>query len=524
MKAFKYISFVALALIGFMSCEEEVQEIIASKITLGEASVDIPVGQTIKLTVTVYPENVTDKTIVWSSSDESVATIHDGVLTTLKVGQTIITAACGDKSSTCIVNVIPIEVDEVTLDKVEASLKVGETVNLTATVKPDDATDKTVTWSTSDDSVAIVKDGVVAAVKVGTVTITAKAGDKTATCSVTVVPTPVTSITLDKTSVSLKAGETVTLTSTVNPDDATDKTVTWSTSDASVATVTNGVVAAVKVGTATITAKAGDKTAICSVTVVATEVTSVTLDKTSASLKAGETVTLTSTVNPDDATDKTVTWSTSDASVATVNNGVVTAVKVGTVTITAKAGDKTVTCAVTVVPTPVTSITLDKTSASLKAGETVTLTSTVNPDDATDKTVTWSTSDASVATVTNGVVTAVKVGTATITAKAGDKTATCAVTVVPTPVASITLDKTSASLKAGETVTLTVTVNPDDATDKTVTWSTSDASVATVTNGVVTAVKVGTATITAKAGDKTATCSITVTATGNHEGITEEDW
>ena len=443
MKKFKFISIIVLALIGLVSCEEEEQEIIASRITLGEASVDIPVGQTIHLTVTVYPENVTDKTIVWSSSDESVATINDGILKTLKVGQTIITAACGDKSATCIVNVIPIEVDEVTLDKVEASLKVGETVNLTATVKPDDATDKTVTWSTSDDSVAIVKDGVVTAIKVGSATITAKAGDKTATCSITV---------------------------------------------------------------------------------VATEVTSITLDKTSSSLKAGETVTLIATVNPDDATDKTVTWSTSDASIATVNNGVVTAVKVGTATITAKAGDKTATCAVTVVSTPVTSITLDKTSASLKAGETVTLTATVNPDDATDKTVTWSTSDASVATIINGVVTAVKVGTATITVKAGDKTATCAVTVVPTPVASITLDKTSASLKAGETVTLTATVNPDDATDKTVTWSTSDASVATVTNGVVTAVKVGTATITAKAGDKTATCSITVTATGNHEGITEEDW
>ena len=513
MKAFKYISFVALALMGFMSCEEEVQEIIASKITLGEASVDIPVGQTIHLSVTVYPENVTDKTIVWSSSDESVATIHDGVLKTLKVGQTIIAAACGDKSATCIVNVIPIEVDEVTLDKVEASLKVGETVNLTATVKPDEATDKTVTWSTSDDSVAIVKDGVVTAIKLGSATITAKSGDKTATCTVTVVATDVTSVTLDKTSVSLKAGETVTLTATVNPDDATDKTVTWSTSDASVATIINGVVTAVKVGTATITVKAGDKTATCSVTVVATDVTSVNLDKTSVSLKAGETVTLTATVNPDDATDKTVTWSTSDASVATVTNGVVTAVKVGTATITAKAGDKTATCSVTVVATEVTSVTLDKTSASLKAGETVTLTATVNPDDATDKTVTWSTSDASVATVTNGVVTAVKVGTATITAKSGDKTATCTVTVVATDVTSVTLDKTSVSLKAGETVTLTATVNPDDATDKTVTWSTSDASVATIINGVVTAVKVGTATITVKAGDKTATCSVTVVAT-----------
>ena len=158
--------------------------------------------------------------------------------------------------------------------------------------------------------------------------------------------------------------------------------------------------------------------------------------------------------------------------------------------------------------------------------KTVTLTATVKPDDATDKSVTWTTSDASVATVDNGVVTAKKVGSATITAKAGDKEATCAITVVATPVTSVTLDRTSASLKAGETVTLTATVKPDDATDKTVTWTTSDASVATVENGVVTAKKVGSATITAKAGDKEATCAITVipTASGGHEGITEEDW
>ena len=181
----------------------------------------------------------------------------------------------------------------------------------------------------------------------------------------------------------------------------------------------------------------------------------------------------------------------------------------GTATITAKAGDKTATCAVTVVATQVTSITLDRTSASLKAGETVTLTATVKPDDATDKTVTWSTSDASVATVSNGVVTAVKVGTATITARAGDKSATCAIT-VGIPVASITLNKASTNLKAGEMVTLTATVKPDDATDKAVTWSTSDASVATVSDGVVTAVRLGAAIITAKAGDKTAICLVYV--------------
>ena len=158
----------------------------------------------------------------------------------------------------------------------------------------------------------------------------------------------------------------------------------------------------------------------------------------------------------------------------------------------------------------VVSISIDKTSIQLKAGEVVTLAATVKPSNATYKTVTWSSSDASIATVKDGCVNALKLGTATITAKAWDKTATCSITVVATPVTSVTLNKTSASLKVGETVTLSATISPDDATDKTVTWTTSDATVATVSNGVVTAKKMGTVTITAQAGDKTANCTVKV--------------
>ena len=481
-----------------------------SSVELDKAEVSLRVAETVTLKATVNPDDATDKTVTWSSSDETIAIVSNGVVIAKKIGKTVVIAQAGNKTATCQVTVLATDVTSVTLDKATASLRAGETVTLTATVNPDDATDKTVTWSSSDQTVATVSNGVVIAKKVGETTITAKAGDKTATCQVTVLATDVTSVTLDKTTASLKAGESVTLTATVNPDEATDKTVTWTSSDETIATVSNGVVTAKKVGETTITAKAGDKTATCQVIVLATDVTSVTLNKTTASLKAGESVTLTATVNPDDATDKTVTWTSSDETIATVSNGVVTAKKVGETTIIAKAGDKTATCQVTVLATEVTSVTLDKTTASLKAGESVTLTATVNPDDATDKTVTWSSSDQTVATVSNGVVTAKKGGTATITAKAGSKTATCQIIVVATEVTSVTLNKTTASLRAGETVTLTATVNPSDATDKTVTWTSSDQTVATVSNGVVTAKKGGTATITAKAGSKTATCQITV--------------
>ena len=160
----------------------------------------------------------------------------------------------------------------------------------------------------------------------------------------------------------------------------------------------------------------------------------------------------------------------------------------------------------------VESVTLDQNTLSLEVGKTETLTATVAPDDATDKTVTWTTDNAEVATVANGTVTAVAVGETVITATAGDKTATCSVTVTPAVVAAdgITLNVSALSLEVGKTETLTATVAPDNATDKTVTWTTDNAEVATVANGTVTAVAVGETVITAKTGDKSATCSIVV--------------
>ena len=171
-------------------------------------------------------------------------------------------------------------------------------------------------------------------------------------------------------------------------------------------------------------------------------------------------------------------------------------------------------------------VSLNVTSVELTEGDQTTLTATVNPSNATNKNVTWTSSDSNVATVANGKVTAVKAGTATITVKTedGNKTATCTVTVKAKtyPVESVTLDKTSVELTEGEETTLTATVSPANATNKNVTWTSSDSNVATVANGKVTAVKAGTATITVKTedGNKTATCTVTVTGS---DVDTEED-
>lgn len=325
----------------------------------------------------------------------------------------------------------------------------------------------------------------------------------------------VSSVSLNTSTIEMVEGETFSLVATVLPKDAEYDGVIWASSNASVANVNSGAVSAVKEGTATITASAGGKSATCSVKVSSkiVAVTSITLDKTSLSMKVGETETITAIVSPDNATDKTVEWGSSDVAVATVADGIITAKKSGEATITAKSGSCIAECKVTITVSA-ESVTLDKTSLSLAIGESATLTATVKPDDATDKTVAWSSSDESVAKVDNGKVTAVKSGKATVTAKCGVKTAECAVTVT-VPVSSITLDKTTLSLVIGESFTLTATVKPDDATDKTVTWSSSDESVARVDNGKVTAVNAGQAKISAAVGNITTSCNVVVYQSDN---------
>ena len=250
---------------------------------------------------------------------------------------------------------------------------------------------------------------------------------------------PVTGVTLNRTELSLPENQTATLAATVEPDNATNKDVTWSSSDGAIATVNaDGVVTAVAPGTAIVAVTTVDqnKTATCTVTVTpaTVSVTGVTLSQDSMSLNKGDSEALTATVLPADATNKNVTWSSSDEAVATVSaDGVVTACGAGeaTITVTTEDGGFTDACRVTVT-VPTTGVTLSKDSVSLFAGDSEVLTATVQPADATNQEVAWSTSDDHVATVdASGNVTAVGAGTATITVTTADggKTATCTVTV-----------------------------------------------------------------------------------------------
>lgn len=310
--------------------------------------------------------------------------------------------------------------------------------------------------------------------------------------------TPVSGVTLSQDDAVLTVGgETLTLTATVAPANAKDKTVSWTTSNDAVATVdANGVVTAVSAGTATITATAtngtddtsDDKTATCTVTV--TQNYKVTLA---------------------DGTEDSGNWTISPANpqpgdVVTITYGGTKKVK------SVKAVKKAAVIKVTI-------ITLNKTENTINVGSTETLSVTaIDPSNATDKTYTWNSDNTAVATVdADGVVTAKAAGTANITATANDGsgvTATCAVTVI-VPVSSITINNApTEALFVNSKGTLTATVLPDNATEKTVTWSSSDPDYVSI-NATTGEYEVkgtkgyGSATITASAGGKTATCTIT---------------
>ncbi|MEY8515808.1 Ig-like domain-containing protein [Lachnospiraceae bacterium 29-84] len=302
-------------------------------------------------------------------------------------------------------------------------------------------------------------------------------------------------------------------------------TKSYSSSDESVATVDmDGKITGVKAGEATITTtlslSSREKRELTTkVTVKEQAVTGITLDQSAATVKVGARLALKATVTPEDATDKSVKWTTSDDAIATVSSsGSVYGKKAGKVTITATAANgMKATCEVTVENVEVTGITLSQTTAAMEIGEAITLRATVAPSNATNKTVVWTSSNEKVATVANGTVIAVARGKATITAASADGKvkATCEVTVGGGEIAvtGISLSKSTLTLETGKSATLTATVAPADATNKTVTWKSSNTSIATVVNGKVTAgKKTGTATITATAGAKSATCKVTVKA------------
>ena len=511
-----------------------------SKISVSPQTIELFAGDEIEigkdLIISVEPADADYNGFKFSSSTAGIISVSEGKITGVKAGTVTLTITpekANPKNLKAVCKItVKAKVEGVSIQGADSrTIQVKKTVQLKATVSPSNANQEVV-WSSSKPEFATVDDkGLVTGVKAGTTVITATSKENAslkASCTVNVENIPVASVDLSETTLSMVEGDTYTLTAMVNPEDAFEKTVVWTSSNTSVATVSDkGKVTAVKAGTTNITAKCGGKSATCEVTVLSKyiNVTGVNLDKETLSLDINKTATLTSTVLPANANNKEVTWSSSNSSIVSVsasgNVATLIAKSAGEadITVKTKEGGFTKVCKVTV-NVPVTSITLSQTSATIAFGQSFTLSATVLPENASDATVEWSSSNPSAASVSDGIVTAGSVaGTATITAKSKsnpDVKATCKVTVKSEIilVSKITISPSSLNLSLNETAKLTATVSPSNADNKTIIWTVPQGSVASVDqNGNVTAVREGSSRIIAKSADGNAQAWIPVTVT-----------
>lgn len=524
-------------------------------VSLDKTSITLTVGDIQTLTATINPENATDKTLIWSSSNTSVARVSiSGEITAIAAGTATITVSTsnGATTATCgvTVNERPL-VTSISVDGMSISDFVGGSYSRTPEIVPSNAR-YDLEWTVSNPRVVEIQGNgrsVVVHTKdygMSTVTVSDKLTGISASFDVT---TLVSDFKWKENTgstysgyplITIEEGDEYQLHYSCVPSTATHLFEDLSeivfyengrVADAPsfISIDENGLIKGLKAGTTGIkptgrivcdTSSGQQQRVYITVKSKAIPVSGIVLDKTTLTMAEGDSQTLTATVSPYNATDKSVEWSSNKPSVATVSSsGVVTAKSAGTATITVRTNDggKTATCSVSV-SVPVTGVSLDKTSLTMAVGDMQTLTATVTPSTATDKSVTWSSSNTSVATVSSsGVITAKAAGitTITVTTNDGRKNATCSVTVTPVAVTGVTLNKSSLSLYQNDSETLVATVLPSNASNKNVSWSTSNSSVATVTtNGQVTAISSGTATITVTTtdGGKTASCVVSVTA------------
>lgn len=495
-------------------------------ITLDKTTYEMKVNDT--FTLTVSDGSDTAPKADWTSSDKTVAVVDsNGKVTAVKKGTAKITAKVKDAEASCVITVTE-NPKNITLNKTSHEMKTGETFTLTVSDGSD--TVPKADWTSSDKTIATVdSSGKVTAVKEGKVTITAKVDNAEAVCTITITKEQ-KKITLNETAQEIEVGKTFQL--SVSDGSGTAPKAVWTSSDSTVASVNdNGLVKAVKAGKAVITAKVEDAEATCTITVKEPEKPKeISLNYTSYNMVTTETLELKAATVGFDAAPE-ITWTSSDSKIAVVDkNGKVKPVKEGKVTITAKAGEAKADCVIEIVEPDENpdEIKLNYSSYELEIGKTIQLkvipeASSSNANRKTE----WTSSDSSIAEVDDeGIVTAVKEGAVRIKAVVGNSTVSCRIIVkaksADTP-DSISLNYSSRELRVGNTVQLRVKAKIGDSSvdikaDE-VKWSSSDSSIAEVDkNGLVKAVKTGTATITAEADGLTADCDIMVTSGSGSSG------
>ena len=431
-----------------VTVNEPADPVAATGVEVTPTTLSVEAGKTAMLTATVLPADATNKNIIWSTADAAIATVSNGTVKGIAEGETTITAktADGGFEASCAVTVTPsTQPPLIPVTKTLTWQFSGSEAPALNTKEQENGI--TVEFLTSDDSKsysvesAAYADAVPAELK--------SKGSKGLKMGANALYLKVS---LDNEAF---AAEDVITICGYNPWKASSSNA--HSGDIAESVTTGEDKTQYNLGNFSLSAAAdalylmralGSGTGITALQIVhhtyeaPVSVTGVSLNKTSAELNLGLTMQLTATVTPENATNPAVTWSSSDNTIASVNeNGKVTALAEGIATITVKTEDGgfEATCEVTVVDIPVinvTGVSLDKTSVTIKVDETATLTATVLPEDATDKEVIWSTGNAAIATVTNGVVKGIAEGNTTITVKTQDGgfEATCSVKVEAKPI------------------------------------------------------------------------------------------
>lgn len=422
------------------------------------------------------------------------------------------------------INIVNAQTTGVTLKKNEIILGVGYSETLKYNIG-DGLNSSNIVWTSSNSKVATVdSNGKVTAVSNSNgqdVYITASINGYSSTCKITVSDDYVATrgISLNKSTLNILINSTDTLIATLNPTNATNKEIIWTSSDNSIATVdSNGKITAKKLGTTIITATSNGYSSTCTIKVVdVVALKGITISKTNLTIKEKASSKLTINYSPSNATNKKITWKSSNTNVVKVDaNGNVSGINPGSATITVVSNDggHVATCKITVeaLSKKVSSVSLDKTELILIAGSEDTLTATINPSYAENKNITWETSDKSIATVKDGKVKAIKAGTAEIKVitEDGQKEAICKVIVKSPPIESISFKEETKTVFVGTSEKLITVSNPINATIENPIWTSSNPNIAEVKDGIINALSVGETTITISNEDNTITASINI--------------
>lgn len=492
---------------------------IAQSISFPKSKIELQEGSSTTLVPNILPKTTVNKSVSWASSDEKVATVSNGLVQALKQGKTIISATTEDGSNlvaTCEVTVTPVLATSLTFLQGTLTAEVGDTVRIEASIMPEKTSNKELLWISSNDNVAIVQNGIVIIKAIGSAIITATTTDGSnlsAKCYITGQPTLVRELTLQPQNATCEIGDTLALTANIFPMNATYPALTWRTSKSRVAQVSDGKVIAIAAGDAIVSATTTDGsniTAQCAVHVNPMLVKSLSLNLNELVLCEGESATLRVSYTPANATNPVVLWTSSDSETAQVTGGVVRAQKVGEATIFATTTDGSnisVECKVVVKPVLTTNIKLNKTLISAVMGYKEKLLATLSPANVTTKLVEWSSSDTTVAVVSNdGWVEIRSVGSAVIRVTTTDGTnlsAECKVTSNPILASSVKIPFDSIVMHIGDTAALQSILLPANVTSTKVAYQLTDENIAQLNENQVIASRAGTSYIIVSTTDGT---------------------